>query len=135
MIKISKQTDYALQFLIELSKLKNDELLSLRVFSTKSNISFLFLQKIAKSMREAGLIKATKGIKGGYSLDKNINKISLKDVIEATEGPYGTVACTKSNGVCKKSTRCSVKKGIGKINNEITKYLEKVTIATLSNNN
>lgn len=128
MIKISKQTDYALQFLIELSNLEKNELLGLRMFSTKSSISFLFLQKIARAMRKADLIIAEKGKNGGYKLKKPISKISLNDVIEAVEGPYGPTDCSKLNGICKRSSKCTIKKGMSKINADLIKYLKKITL-------
>ena len=88
------------------------------------------MQKIAKSMREAGLIKAVKGKNGGYNLNKPIGKISLKEVMEAVDGEYGIVDCTKK-GSCKKNDLCNIKQGVGRINKEITKYLEKTTINSM----
>ena len=81
MIKISKQVDYAFQLISELSKLEKNALLSLKTFSIKSNISFLFLQKIARSLRGAKIIKSVKGKNGGYMLVKKADKISVKEVI------------------------------------------------------
>ena len=79
MIKLNRQVDYAMQFIFRLSKAKNDQHISLKKFSTESNISFLFLQKIAKALRQAGLVRAELGPQGGYSLQKPIESITLKN--------------------------------------------------------
>lgn len=131
MIKISRQADYALQLIVGLSKLKKGERLSLKMFSNKSSISFLFLQKIAKKLREAKLIEAIKGKRGGYRLKKATDKITLKDVIEAIEGPYGATDCSKLNRECQKADKCGIKHGLGKLNSQIIKYLESVTVSSM----
>lgn len=132
MIKISRQVDYAFQLILELSKLEKNALLSLKRFSNKSNISFLFLQKIAKSLREAVIIRSVKGKNGGYRLVKPADKISIKEVIEAIEGPYGIVECTKKGGSCEKEDHCSVKKGIAKLNKQVIKYFEKLKVTDMA---
>lgn len=131
MIKISKQTDYAFQLISELSKLDKNAILSLKKFSVKSNISFLFLQKIAKYLREAGIIKSVKGQGGGYMLNKDIKKISIKEVIEAVDGPCNMVECTKEDSCCGKKDCCAIKDGISKISNQMEKILEKTSVASI----
>ena len=131
MIKISKQTDYALQFLIELSKLKKGELLGLRKFSNKSSISFLFLQKIAKSLKTAGLIEAMQGKSGGYYLNKSIKRISLKEVIEAVGGQYGVADCSKDCN-CDHTKTCNLKEGLDKVNKQVIKYIDSLKISDLN---
>jgi len=100
------------------------------MFSNQSNISFLFLQKIAKSLREADLIISAKGKKGGYKLIKPISSINLKEVIEAVEGQYGVVNCTKSCH-CERSKICNLKNGLNKVNQQITQYMESLKISDL----
>lgn len=132
MIKISKQVDYALQLIVELSNLEENSILSLKKFSLKSNISFLFLQKIARFLKQSGIILSAKGKTGGYKLAKPINKISIREVVEAVDGPYGATDCAKSGGgCCNKKTNCSVKKGMEKMNKQIMRYLESETVASM----
>lgn len=133
MIQISRQVDYAVQLLIRLGTLQNNETLSLRSFSKESNISFLFLQKIARLLKQAGLIVAHKGIHGGYSLAVPIEKISIKSAIEAVEGPYGIVDCTKGDHACTKSGNCQTKYLWQAINKDIVTHLENTSIAAFRN--
>ncbi len=129
MIQISRQVDYAVQFLTRLAALQNRETLSLKSFSKESSISFLFLQKIARLLKKAGFIEAHKGIHGGYSLTISIENISIKSVIEAVEGPYGIVDCAKGEHACSKSGSCQTKYLWQAINKDIVTQLEKTPIA------
>ena len=129
MLQFTKEVDYGLQLVITLAKLDNKELLSLRNFSKDSEISFLFLQRIAKKLKDAGIIEATKGAQGGYLLKKNPLKISLKEIIEAIEGDYAIINCLRKKCGCKHEKTCESKKVFTKINDYLVGYLKKAKLA------
>ncbi len=131
MIKITKQIDYALQFLTALHTRGGSEPLSVKEFSKESTISFLFLQKIAKLLREADLITAKKGSNGGYILSRPLSEMTIKDVIEAVEGPYGISTCTTKGKRCDQTHRCTLKKGIEKMHEHMTRELERMSVADI----
>ena len=126
MVHFSKQVDYALQLMIALAELKSGNFLSLRKFSQESNISFLFLQKIARDLREKKLINSTRGARGGYRLKPRAEEISLKQIIEAVDGPSGVTECLKKGGCCPKIESCTARRVFGHINkhflNSIANY-------------
>ena len=130
MLKISKEFDYAVQLITALASLKEkDELLSLKKFSQESNISFLFLQRIARSLKQAGLIDSVRGVKGGYKMKKEATKITLKDILTATEGKVPSISkCIADKNLCKKSAKCNARILFSKINKELLTYLEKTPI-------
>lgn len=130
MIKMSRQVDYGLQLIFSLSKGKNKPV-SLHMVSRESTISFLFLQKIAKLLREAGLIVAVKGPRGGYLLARPMEDISLKDVMEAIEGGYSVAACTAQGGHCDKEGQCTLKKGVEKMQADMMHYMSSLKVADL----
>ena len=71
---LTKETDYAIQFALALKESDKDWPLSLKEFAKASGISFLFLQRIAKKLKEAGLIKSRLGADGGYWLGRQTGK-------------------------------------------------------------
>ncbi len=107
MFSLSKQVDYSVQLMLSLSELAPGKFLSLKSFAKERNISFLFLQKIARQLKKAGLIDASKGARGGYFLNKMNKEITLRDVVEAVEGKYSTVSCLKSGHECPVSRACT----------------------------
>lgn len=128
MLKMSKQVDYGLQFLTALESTSKDHTLSLRTFSKENSISFLFLQKIAGSLKKAGIVGSVQGAGGGYYLTKNIAKLTVRDVIEAVEGPYALALCQKESGACTKEHDCSIKEPLSKMRDDIATYLEGVSV-------
>lgn len=128
MFQVSRQVDYAVQFVSRLAQLEAQQTLSLRTFSNESTISFLFLQKIARSLKQAGIIDSTKGARGGYFLVMPAGRISLMHVVEAIEGPYGVVDCV--HGMCNKTQDCKTKEVWLAINRDIVERLRKTPVVT-----
>jgi len=123
MFYVNKEVDYALQLLSALNRLTEDNVLSLKQFSNESTISFLFLQKIARKLKKAGIVSATKGSKGGYILVRDLNDFKLLELVEIICGPYGVAKCVTKGEICDKENICLIKPGIEKMNCEITKYM------------
>lgn len=130
MFQLRHETDYAIQFLSLLSKIKTK--LSLNDVAEKTGISFLFLQKIARKLRLAGLIKSEQGVNGGYTLTASAKTLSLKKIVSAIEGECGLVSCCCGDGCkCVRSEKCQAKKTLTRVNKEIMKVLEKVKLSDI----
>lgn len=131
MFLINKQVDYAVQFLLELAVLPPGKFLSLRIFSQNRNISFLFLQKIARILKSAGFIDAQKGVFGGYYLKCDSEKITLKNIVEAIEGKYSAMACMKEEHTCPITKICLSKNALYHVQEDILHTLNNYTLAKM----
>jgi Rrf2 family protein len=88
-----------------------------------------FLVKIARDLIAAKLVVAKEGRGGGYSLTKAPEKITLKAVVEAIEGPVATAGCLLHGRRCPLSERCPHRIVMGKLTDEIAVVLERYTVA------
>lgn len=120
MMKVSKQVEYAVVLLQALSKLKEDEYLSLRKFSQESNISFLFLQRIARALKASKIIGANRGIYGGYHFVVDPKIINMKQIVESVDGKLGITTCLRGQK-CKRQKVCKSKDLFYKINIQLEK--------------
>ncbi len=127
MFQLRHETDYAIQFLSLLTKAKKN--LSLNDVALRTGISFLFLQKIARKLRLAGLVQAEQGVNGGYVLAVPAKTLNLKKIVSAIEGQCGLVSCCSGDGCkCARSEKCQTKKKLTQVSKEIMKILEKVKL-------
>lgn len=62
------------------------------IASTK-NIPLRFLEGILLQLKKKGLLLSSRGIDGGYSLGKSPEEITLRDIMEVTEGSMSFVSC------------------------------------------
>lgn len=85
-MRLSNKTEYGIRALVHLAENANGQPYCLQDISNKENISYSFLEKIFGELKKNGILISHRGIKGGYTLAKDINEISLKDIIEILEG-------------------------------------------------
>lgn len=99
---ISTQSRYAVRLLLELSKSDDkDRPVTLRYLAGKQGISEIYLESIATKLRKNGYLKSYKGFGGGYCLARNIEDITLGEIMRLMESTYFQVHC-----VCDAETEC-----------------------------
>ncbi len=104
-MRITRKSDYGLRAMVELAQRYERSPVSIAEIATSQQIPDPFLEKIMQELKGAGLIRATHGRGGGYSLERPPQEISVKEVIEALEGPVALVTCLDS------SLRCDIEEG------------------------
>ncbi len=67
-------------------------------------VSLRFTLKIMRKLVAAGIVKSYKGARGGYTLARLPQEITLRQVIEAVEGPYRFSRCVDGDYDCNCST-------------------------------
>lgn len=128
---LTKEVDYAIQFMIALKGSGGEKPLSLAAFAKQSALSFLFLQKIAKKLRAAQLVQSRLGKLGGYWLSRGAAEISLGNIIEAIEGPVAVVPCMRGTRHCSHASVCAQRHSFFSLNQEIKKFFAQKTLNQL----
>ncbi len=128
MLRFRKETDYALQFLKLLFKKKGAPM-SLSEAAAAINVSFLFLQKIARKLRLDGVIKSRQGMTGGYALAAPLDKITLKKIVEIMEGDRFLLPCL--GGRCRKKQNCAIKERLARVNKKVLKIFDEIKLKNL----
>lgn len=129
-LHITQKVDYSIILLSALANSNKNSSISIKNIAKENGLSFSFLQKIAGFLQKANLILAERGKHGGYILLKSPHILTIKEIIEAVEGPIALVPCLIEKSICDSASTCKLKTGFQKINDEIQKY---VLSKTLSN--
>lgn len=90
--RFRKKTEYGMMMVSILAKEGKGGLVSVRSMQ-ENGLPRSFLVKIARDLIKAKLIVAKEGRGGGYSLAKDPNAITLKQVVEAVDGQVATASC------------------------------------------
>jgi len=131
LLHLSSMADHGFMLLIRLAE-DTGQSMSLRKIAQENGVSFFFLQKVALELREAGLITADRGKSGGYRLSGKPDKISIKNIIEALDGPMALMECLNENASkCARSGSCQLRPGFDLINRIIVNALSKKTLKDL----
>lgn len=127
-MKISKKSQYGLRAMIYLAKNK-DKVCSLREISKNEKIPFDYLEKIISKLKKEKLVKAKKGICGGYFLAKKPEKIKVNQIIRALESRSPLVDCLEY--FCPLEKKCLAKNFWQRLNKAINLALNSITLANL----
>ena len=127
---ITRETDYALRIL---QNLTDGEKRSVGEISQQESIPQQFAYKIAKKLAKAGFIQITRGVDGGCRLDKDLNTVSLYDLITAIEGGYEVNACMDPDFSCarRQSGGCSIHPQLMAIQSSISDQLRNCSLESL----
>ena len=87
-MKVSRSTGYGLLAVGYVAQHREDvELILSQDIAKKYNIPLEYLLKILQQLVRANVLQSKRGPRGGFSLAKAPNKITMLQVIEAVEGP------------------------------------------------
>lgn len=96
---LTRASEYALLSLDTIRK--SDIPIGTEQLANELSIPKSFLAKILQSLAKQGILESRKGAHGGFILAREINKISVNDIIFAAEGKYPAVFdCTSYAGTC-----------------------------------
>ena len=90
-MQVNAKVDYALRALAELSNAGPGPVKA-ELIAQAQGIPLKFLENIMLELRHAGIVMSQRGaVRGGYSLARPPDKISLADVIRVVDGPLANV--------------------------------------------
>ena len=90
-MRISAKADYAVRALAQLAQDGVDGPVKAEHVATEQDIPLKFLLGILRELRQARLVRSTRGPEGGYELYRPASEITLADVIRAVDGPLASV--------------------------------------------
>ena len=129
-LHITQESDYAVRIVYCLARCGRRR--DARSISEEMCVTLRFSLKILGKLSGAGLVRSYKGNRGGYELARPAEQITLRDVIEAVEGPYRLTRCLEedscSRGAC---GSCPFRKVFGQITDSVNARLAAVSFAAL----
>jgi Rrf2 family protein len=99
-MQITRQADYAVRAVLYLAQLGEDKRAATSQIAQQQQIPPSFLAKIVSQLSVAGLLQTSRGARGGVSLARSPEEISLLEVVEAIDGPILLNECVGQNGAC-----------------------------------
>lgn len=133
MIRLSKLTDYAVAILARLSMSDEGKVASCAALSGMTGVPEPTVAKILKILTRAGFVVSTRGIHGGYRLDRPASELTVADIITAMDGPIAVTACVEGGANdCALESKCPVRGNWDKVNRAVRAALEEVTLADIA---
>ena len=108
-MQITRQADYAVRAVLYLARLGVNQRAATGHVAKEQKIPPSFLAKIISQLSIAGLLHTSRGARGGVSLARSPEEISLLEVVEAIDGPILLNECVAQNGACTFGDDCPMR--------------------------
>ncbi len=131
-MQITRQADYAVRAVLYLSGLDNGLRAPTNEIALKQHIPPSFLAKIVSQLSVAGVVQTSRGARGGVSLARAADEISLLEVVEAIDGPIMLNECVFDANACVFGDDCPVQDVWCNAQKTLVKTLSGTTFAALT---
>lgn len=130
MTLLSRKADYALLILSCLHE--SSEPANARLIAEKFQLSRPFVANILKELCSKGFVTSTRGVKGGYVLQRPCREITLAELLEAIEDGFQLTICTDHSAnhgaACDVEHICPVKGPITEIHRRMIALLRGIRL-------
>ena len=89
MLAITTKSPYALSALVELHLHGDGAPVPLAELARRRGIPVQFLEQLFATLRRAGVLRSQRGVKGGYTLGRPADQVTVLEVVELLDGPLG----------------------------------------------
>jgi Rrf2 family protein len=144
---LTRKTDYALVALAALTREHSEECepLSARQIAEQHDLPLPLLMNALKDLNRAGLVDSRRGAGGGYYLATDPRYITIRQIIEAMEGPLNVALCcddhaspieaapTAERVICQIAANCPSHDPMQRLNHLLNEFLDSITLDNLTN--
>lgn len=133
LMNVGRRVDYAVRALSYLAGQPLGKIVSRVDIEEKQDIPSYYLSKIMKDLVAGGLVRSHIGSKGGFSLARSAQAITIKEVYETVERPISLMECLeKGQDYCSYCSVCTQISVWDKAQTLLANYLASVSIGDIA---
>jgi Rrf2 family iron-sulfur cluster assembly transcriptional regulator len=132
MQSITRTGEYGLRGLLFLTKQPTDRIFLVSEVSRAQRITATYPAKIFQRLSKTGLLKSTRGLNGGFNPGKPAKEITMKQVIEALEGPIVLNRCLLRQREYDEEESCPLHEVFEEAQEKFLEALDRTTIEDLA---
>jgi len=134
-MRFSTRSEYGIRVMVRLGRSYGNGPVPLADLARQENLPLPYLEQIAGQLRRGGLVSSRMGVKGGYTLARRPETVSMADIVKSLEGSLAPVSCLAEGGgpgeCTHADTPCSAHAFWEQLQGTITATLQSVTVADL----
>jgi len=131
-MRISTRARYGLRLMLDLAIKHGKGPIFLKEVSRSQEISEKYLGQIVMPLKAAGLVKSFRGAHGGYTLQRDPDKITVREIVATLEGDLNLVECVADPASCKRFAGCVTQQVWCEVSRVVSETLEGITLADLA---
>ncbi len=135
-LHFSTRGEYGVRLMVELARHHGAGPISLTELAEHEDLPRPYLEQLVAGLRKAGLVRSTRGARGGYELALAPVDIRMSQVIEALEGPITPMVCASDDPLhaelCDRTDYCNVNLLWTRVRDAVVGALDSLTLAELA---
>jgi len=133
MNKINRKLEYALMGLKHMRTKQPGELTTVKEISAVYGCPFEATSKVMQVLSQKGLVRSEQGAHGGYQLIRDLNRISVYELMEAVVGPVEIARCLQGDepGACELRDSCNVVSPVSILNRKLIEFYRGLMLGEL----
>lgn len=132
-MKLSTRGKYGLYAMVYLAQHEGEGPQSLKAIA-ELGLPDPYLEQLLGNLRRAGLVKTVRGAQGGYQLSRGSDEITVRNIIEAMEGPLSLSECVgETEHHCPRGGNCHARGVWEYLTDQINGLLDGITLTDMLN--
>ena len=131
-MRLTREGDYAVRVVVDLAGRPPGAMVRTEELTRTTQVSKAYLAKIIQLLSRAGLVQTQQVPRGGVRLRRDPAAITLREMVEAVEGPIFLNRCLIRPGECVRDSFCTVHPVWGRIQAVLMRELEAVSARDLA---
>ena len=130
-MKLSTRARYGTRALLDLALHSGEGTVLLKDIARRQEISLPYLGHLIAPLIAAGIVKSTRGARGGVLLLKPPVEIKLSEIVQLLEGSIAPTDCVNDPKVCHRSASCVTRDIWSEMKKAMNGVLESTTLQDL----
>jgi Rrf2 family transcriptional regulator, cysteine metabolism repressor len=130
-MKLSTRARYGTRALLDLAVYEKTGPIQLRDIARRQQFSVRYLEHLITPLITAGIVRSTRGPKGGVSLARPPAEIRLSEVIQLLEGSVTPAECIDNPEICPRFKACVTRDIWSELKKAMNGVLESTTLQDL----
>lgn len=125
---------------LELAELKDEGVISSVELEARAGVPRNYLTKLLQELQRHQIVRAVRGVNGGFALARPADRITVGEVIRAMDGPLAPIACASltvhipcPTTRCQEEEACVMRDMWLEVRNAISEVVDRTTFADLVN--
>ena len=129
-MRLTTKGRFAVTAMIDLAMRESEGPVTLAGIAERQKISLSYLEQLFGKLRRYKLVSSVRGPGGGYRLARDMNRITVADIIIAVDEPLDATQCGGKQN-CHDEHRCMTHDLWANLNKRMYEYLDSVTLSNL----
>jgi len=131
-VRLTRGAEYGALGVLYLARQPRDRVVLISEIAGAEGMPESYLAKVFQDLAKAGIVRSHRGARGGFALARPPEEITLRQIIEAIEGPIALNRCLDPHEGCAHSADCTIYDALAEAQRTLVAALEAVTLHSLA---